>query len=153
MAPNFEIQNLLTEIREGGFKYVAILGGINSGKSRLVGKIVRLLADQPKPARRRCAFVSENPWIFTGSIKENIVFSRHDSSRVDKRRYGRVLDVCALRKDLTTIKNGDAHEIGSQGSNISGGQKRRIALARALYLEADLNIFDDFLSSLNSEIR
>lgn len=61
--------------------------------------------------------------------------------------YNQVLDACALRADLNLLPNGDLTEIGEKGINLSGGQKARIGLARALYQQADIYLMDDPLSS------
>ena len=61
----------------------------------------------------------------------------------EQRRYDDALDACALRDDLAALPAGDATEIGERGINLSGGQKARVALARAVYADADVYVLDD----------
>ncbi len=63
--------------------------------------------------------------------------------------YETVLDACALRPDLTVLPQGDLTEVGEKGVSLSGGQKARIALARAVYARADLYLLDDPLSAVS----
>ena len=78
----------------------------------------------------RMAYLAQQPWIQNATVRENIVFGAKD----DDRRYNEVLDVCQLRSDLKVLPNGDATEIGERGITLSGGQKARIQLARAVYV-------------------
>ncbi|KAF0693729.1 Aste57867_15337 [Aphanomyces stellatus] len=83
------------------------------------------------------------------TIRENILFGLP----YDRVKYNRVLDACALQKDLTLFAAGDRTEIGSKGVNVSGGQKARISLARAAYSEADIFILDSPLSAVDAIVQ
>ena len=72
------------------------------------------------------SYYSQVPWIFAGSIRKNIIFCE----KYDAERYNRVIDVCALKHDLTLLPDADLTLIGERGISLSGGQKARIALAR-----------------------
>ena len=72
------------------------------------------------------------------TLKENITFIND----LDEDRYQRVLDLVSLRQDLQELPKGDRTEIGERGVNLSGGQKARVSIARAMYNEADIYIFD-----------
>ena len=74
-----------------------------------------------------------------GTIRENILFY----SKFEESWYETVVKACQLKNDFENLPNGDLTEIGSTGTNISGGQRARIALARALYKKAEIYIFDD----------
>ena len=67
-------------------------------------------------------------------------------------RYKEILDICQLTPDLEILPGGEFTEVSSNGTNISGGQKARISLARAIYKEADIYLFDDPMSSVDSII-
>ncbi|KAJ6780649.1 hypothetical protein PWT90_01745 [Aphanocladium album] len=97
----------------------------------------------------RLAFVTQNAWMSNDTIKNNIIFG----STLDPIRYKNVLHACALEKDLKTLKDGDHTVIGIKGATISGGQRWRIALARALYSRATLLLLDDVLSAVDAEVR
>ena len=71
---------------------------------------------------------------------------------MDKTRYQKVLDACALQPDLEILNAGDETEIGEKGINLSGGQKQRVSLARAAYSDADIFLLDDPLSAVDSHV-
>ncbi len=94
------------------------------------------------------AYVSQQAWIQNANIQDNILFGRP----LDRKRYNEVLAACALEKDLEIMAKGDQTEIGEKGINVSGGQKQRIAIARAVYADADIYLFDDPLSAVDSHV-
>ncbi|TGO20737.1 hypothetical protein BPAE_0269g00070 [Botrytis paeoniae] len=94
------------------------------------------------------AFVSQTPWIENASIKDNILFGLP----FDPIRYQKVLDACALTKDLHMFDDGDLTEVGAQGISLSGGQKWRLTLARAFYSRAGILILDDVFSALDAHV-
>ncbi|KAG8874159.1 hypothetical protein FRB97_006107 [Tulasnella sp. 331] len=91
------------------------------------------------------AFCAQEPWIQNASIKENILFG----SPYNEDRYRKVLSQCALESDLALFDAGDATEVGEKGLTLSGGQKARVALARAVYSRAKIVLLDDILSALD----
>ncbi|KAH8883932.1 P-loop containing nucleoside triphosphate hydrolase protein [Thozetella sp. PMI_491] len=94
------------------------------------------------------AFVSQTPWIEGGSVQENIVFGLP----MVPRRYRKVLHACALEKDIELLVDGDQTEVGPKGVTLSGGQRWRVALARALYSRAGTIILDDVLSAVDAHV-
>ncbi|KAK6349334.1 hypothetical protein TWF730_010082 [Orbilia blumenaviensis] len=94
------------------------------------------------------AYVSQIPWIENATIKDNILFGLP----FDEKRYTEVLRVCSLTKDMEMLEDGDLTAIGEQGINLSGGQKWRISLARAVYSRAGILIFDDIFSAVDAHV-
>lgn len=94
------------------------------------------------------AFVSQIPWIENASIKDNILFGLPD----DEYRYSKVLEVCALKKDLEMLADGEKTEIGANGINLSGGQRWRVTFARALYSRAGILVLDDIFSAVDAHV-
>lgn len=94
------------------------------------------------------AYAPQEPFIFDATLRENIVHF----APLDGFRYQRVLRACALEKDMEEFPEGDATMLGSRGYRLSGGQRARVALARAVYLEADVYIADMTLSALDAEV-
>lgn len=94
------------------------------------------------------AFVSQQPWIENCSFKDNVLFGLP----FDAIRYRKVIHACALNKDLAMLTDGDATEIGAQGINLSGGQRWRITLARALYSRAGILVMDDIFSAVDAHV-
>lgn len=91
------------------------------------------------------AYVPQQAWLQNASIRDNIVFS----SPFDQLRYDQVLEACSLLPDLAIMEDGDQTEIGEKGLNLSGGQKARVSLARAMYSRAGVLLLDDGELALN----
>ncbi|KAF8888647.1 P-loop containing nucleoside triphosphate hydrolase protein [Infundibulicybe gibba] len=109
-----------------------------------------------------CAYVPQVAWLRNASIKGIIYFLDIDPALLtwlenilfnlplDEERYQRTLEVCALVSDLEILEDGDESEIGERGVNLSGGQKARVSLARAVYSRASLLLLDDVLSAVDA---
>lgn len=128
----------------------AIVGPVGSGKSSILYTILREL-----PLHRgfievggKIAYSSQEPWLFAGTIKQNILFGE----KWDKKKYDKVVKVCALEKDFEQLPYGDRSLVGDRGVSISGGQKARINLARAVYKDADIYLLDDPLSAVDTYV-
>ena len=151
------LSDLDIEIKKG--ELVAVLGETGSGKTCLVNAILNYLDFFPKSKNEKevynivngkISYSSQNPWILNGTVRDNIIFY----NELEIERYKEVLHICQLISDLSQLPGGDMTEISSNGQNISGGQKARISLARAIYKDADIYLFDDPISSvdpINSE--
>ncbi|KAE8143534.1 P-loop containing nucleoside triphosphate hydrolase protein [Aspergillus pseudotamarii] len=91
------------------------------------------------------AFVPQLPWHEAATIRQNILFGLP----LEPGRYRSVLHACALTQDLEHLEHGDLTDIGSNGCKLSGGQKARVALARALYSRAGILLLDDIFSAVD----
>ena len=87
-------------------------------------------------------------WLQNASIRDNILFGLP----CIEKRYKETLKACALDKDLSILEDGDMTEIGEKGITLSGGQKARVALARAVYSRAKNVLMDDVLSAVDGKI-
>src|SRR3569833_3135527 len=94
------------------------------------------------------AYIAQIPWIENASIKDNITFGLP----VDDDRYQKTIEVCALKKDLEMLSDGENTEIGANGINLSGGQKWRVTLARAVYSRAGILVMDDIFSAVDAHV-
>ncbi|OCB86633.1 multidrug resistance-associated ABC transporter [Sanghuangporus baumii] len=92
-----------------------------------------------------CAYVPQTSWLQNASIKDNILFNLP----YVEDRYRKTIDACALVEDLAILEDGDQTEVGERGINLSGGQKARISLARAIYSRASVLLLDDVLSAVD----
>jgi len=92
------------------------------------------------------SYAAQAPFLQHQSIRENILFG----SPYEEERYEAVLDACALRPDLKIFEDGDLTEVGTRGISLSGGQKARVALARAVYARSKCVLLDDPLSAVVS---
>ncbi|RKP05003.1 P-loop containing nucleoside triphosphate hydrolase protein, partial [Thamnocephalis sphaerospora] len=94
------------------------------------------------------AYAAQSAWILSGTVRDNILFG----NAYNAKRMRAVLDACALEEDLRALPHGDMTFIGERGITLSGGQKARISIARAVYSQADLYIFDDPLSAVDPHV-
>eukprot|EP01133_Synstelium_polycarpum_P005288 gene5288-6130_t len=127
-----------------------LVGPVGSGKSSVLSAVLgdmKMLSGH-LALRGTVAYVSQLPWIMNGSLRENILFG----TPYDESRYQNILEICCLLQDIETLPAGDKSEIGEKGINLSGGQKMRLSLARAIYSNADLYLFDDPLASLDANV-
>ncbi|KAK3356308.1 P-loop containing nucleoside triphosphate hydrolase protein [Lasiosphaeria hispida] len=92
------------------------------------------------------AYVSQTPWIENATVRDNILMGLP----YVEPRYHQVLFATCLEKDLDIFSDGDLTDIGANGANLSGGQKWRIAFARALYSRAGTLVIDDIFSALDA---
>jgi len=92
-------------------------------------------------------YCSQTSWLQSMSIRDNILFS----SPYNEGRYRQVLDACALIPDMANFKHGDLSMIGENGIGLSGGQRARVALARAVYSNSRILFLDDPLSALDHQ--
>nr|XP_025851487.1 multidrug resistance-associated protein 1-like [Vulpes vulpes] len=142
------LKNLNIKIPEGAL--VAVVGQVGSGKSSVLSAILGEMEKLTGVVQRKgsVAYVAQQAWIQNCSLQENILFG----SIMQQQFYERVLEACALLPDLEQFPNGDQTEIGERGVNISGGQKHRVSLARAVYSGADIYLLDDPLSAVDVQI-
>jgi ABC-type multidrug transport system fused ATPase/permease subunit len=129
---------------------IAIIGQVGSGKSSLLQAILGELALSGGSINvsGKISYASQEPWVFASTVRQNIVFGRP----FERTRYKEVVRVCALEQDFKQLPYGDLTLVGERGSSLSGGQKARISLARAVYNEADVYLLDDPLSAVDTRV-
>ncbi|XP_066152181.1 probable multidrug resistance-associated protein lethal(2)03659 isoform X2 [Euwallacea fornicatus] len=127
-----------------------VVGPVGCGKSSLLQVILRELPlNMGKlEAPSKISYTSQEPWLFASNIRQNILFGMP----FDKARYAKVVDVCALQRDFEELPFGDKTQVGEKGTALSGGQRARVALARAVYRETDTYLFDDPLSAVDTHV-
>ena len=127
-----------------------IVGRVGAGKSSfleaILGNIWKIHGEVV--VHGRTAYVAQQAWVMNASLKENIVFGH----RWDPQFYERTINACALTEDLKTLPDGDQTEVGERGISLSGGQKARVTLARAVYARADVYLLDDCLSAVDQHV-
>ncbi|KAH8381999.1 hypothetical protein KR009_001320 [Drosophila setifemur] len=131
-------------------QFVGIVGTVGAGKSTLLQAILGELdiISGSVELNGVLSYAPQEPWLLRGSLRDNILFTEP----YDERRYHDVLRVCHLDRDLEHLPAGDATRVGEGGASLSGGQKARVSLARAVYRKADIYLLDDPLSAVDSHI-
>ncbi|KAF9429896.1 ATP-binding cassette, sub-C (CFTR MRP), member 9 [Podila epigama] len=129
---------------------LSVIGRVGSGKSSLIAALCGDLERVSGEIRVRgsVAFVPQQPWIMNDTLRANILFG----NRYDAAFYQQTIEACCLLPDFAMLQDGDMTEIGERGINLSGGQKARISLARAVYSRADIYLFDDPLSAVDAHV-
>ncbi|XDG00923.1 hypothetical protein ABKA04_000538 [Annulohypoxylon sp. FPYF3050] len=127
-----------------------VVGRVGSGKSSLLQSILGDLWKIEGNVRVQgtIAYVAQQPWIMNATVKENIIFGH----RYESNFYEQTVKACALLADFTQLPDGDDTVVGERGISLSGGQKARVALARAVYARADIYLLDDCLSAVDSHV-
>ena len=127
-----------------------ICGKVATGKSALLqallGEMDCLQGQIIRPAKM-IGYCAQTPWLQSMSIRDNILFS----FPYEEARYDQVIEACALKPDFALFKHGDLSNIGENGIGLSGGQRARVALARAVYSRAPILLLDDPLSALDHQ--
>ena len=142
------LKSLNFSVKKGSL--CAIIGRVGSGKTTT---LLSFLNEIPKTTGElrysgSIAYVEQAPSIYPGTLRSNILFGKP----YDEQKYNRVVEAACLIDDFKEFANGDLTEIGEKGVNLSGGQKARTSLARALYSDADIYLLDDPLSAVDSKV-
>ncbi|KZS96802.1 multidrug resistance-associated ABC transporter [Sistotremastrum niveocremeum HHB9708] len=160
----FELQDLDVVFPNG--ELTVVTGPTASGKTALLMALLGEMTMQPPPPGveskllldknphkvlpdglvQTLSYAAQTPWLQHQSIKDNILFG----TPFDQERYDEVIACCALKPDLEVLEDGDRTEIGVRGVSLSGGQKARVALARAVYARTKYVLLDDPLSAVDS---
>ncbi|BHF60315.1 Multidrug resistance-associated protein 7 [Sparganum proliferum] len=149
--------NIDLSISEG--QLIGVVGPVASGKSSLLlaimgelqsqnGQVTYVRGRSGAAATLRFAYVGLTPWLQKGTVRQNILFGEP----TDAEWLQTVVAACGLELDLKKLPHGLDSEIGEAGSLLSGGQRARVALARAIYQRADVYLLDDPLAALDAHV-
>ncbi|XP_046714407.1 ATP-binding cassette sub-family C member 10, partial [Silurus meridionalis] len=145
------LQNLDLSVKKGSL--FVVVGKVGCGKSSLLsaiaGELNRVGGTVYVQGREQgFGLVSQEPWIQHATVRDNVLFGKDFSSDF----YQAVLEACALTADLNVLPNGDQTEVGENGVTLSGGQKSRLTLARAVYMDKDVYLLDDPLAAVDGDV-
>uniref|UniRef100_A0A7S3CY71 ATP-dependent transporter ycf16 n=1 Tax=Palpitomonas bilix TaxID=652834 RepID=A0A7S3CY71_9EUKA len=133
-------------------KVVAVIGAVGTGKSSLLGAILGNMYEVGKKGSVKkngtIAYCAQEPWVLNATMKDNILFGLP----FDQKKYDRTIHACSLTSDIELLPAGDMTEIGERGINLSGGQKARVSLARAVYADPQIVLLDDPLSAVDAHV-
>ncbi|KAJ3815366.1 P-loop containing nucleoside triphosphate hydrolase protein [Lentinula aff. lateritia] len=130
-----------------------VVGPTGSGKTSLLLALLGEMHFAPLsndawfnlPRSGGIAYAAQESWVLNETIRDNILLG----SPYDEDRYRKVIKQCALERDLTLFAAGDETEIGEKGLTLSGGQKARLTLARAVYSKSSILLLDDTMAALD----
>ena len=120
----------------------------STGKITLDGKEVLLTSDE---WRKSIGYVTQSNYLVDDTIKENILFGLSDYSKFDDKRFKKAIKDSQLDIFINQLSEGVNYKVGENGIKLSGGQKQRISIARTLYLNPKVLIFDEITNSLDKE--
>ncbi|KAJ3021115.1 Multidrug resistance-associated protein 4 [Thoreauomyces humboldtii] len=144
------LKGINVTLRKG--QVLGVCGPVGAGKSSLtnaiLGEMFAMPGTQIGLRTRKIAYAAQAPWLVTGSIKDNITFGLP----YDPVWFAKVVTAAAMDRDVARFENGIETIIGERGVTLSGGQRARLALARAVYQDADLVILDDPLSAVDPHV-
>lgn len=142
------LKNIDFSARKGELS--CIVGRVGSGKSSFLGSCLGDLfkVDGKVTIHGSVAYVAQQAWVMNATVRENIVFGH----RWDPDFYNKTIKACALIEDFGQLPDGDNTEVGERGISLSGGQKARLTLARAVYARADVYLLDDCLSAVDQHV-
>jgi ABC-type multidrug transport system ATPase subunit len=147
-----EDKNALKDIDYTAYKgeLSCVVGRVGAGKSSFLQSILGDLwkVKGSVEVRGTVAYASQQTWILNATVKENIIFGY----RYDPEFYEKTVQACALLDDFAQLPDGDETVVGERGISLSGGQKARVSLARAVYARADIYLLDDVLSAVDSHV-
>ncbi|KAF5645690.1 hypothetical protein F52700_2253 [Fusarium sp. NRRL 52700] len=144
---SFTLNNITLDFAHGGLNVIS--GPSGSGKTTLLLSILGETYLESGNVTRPddIAYASQSSWLQNETIQANILFG----SRMEKPRYDRVVEACCLWEDFKDLAAKDMTIVGENGTSLSGGQKARVALARALYCKAPLLLLDDIFAALDAK--
>ncbi|KAG1673337.1 Multidrug resistance-associated protein 4 [Nymphon striatum] len=142
------VKDISFKLNPGDF--ICVIGEVGSGKTSLLKTILKemVVNNGSIKVRGKTAYVCQQSWIFSDTLKNNILFG----SIYDQERYNNIINACCLSMDINMMPHGDETVVGERGIKLSGGQRARVSLARALYYDADVYLLDDPLSAVDAEV-
>ena len=158
-ASGNDLSGISFKVNQG--ETLAVIGATGSGKTTLVGLIPRfydatqgeVLVDGVdvrdytyEALYNKLGYVTQKAVLFSGSIRDNIYFGESAAGEVD---LAKVLELSQAKEFVQKIPEGTEYRIAQLGRNVSGGQKQRLSIARALAREPEILIFDDSFSALD----
>ena len=129
---------------------VVVVGSVGSGKTCLLNAVLNELNDVSGEClvTGDLSYAPQTAWCYAGSVRDNILLA----NEFDHHKFEQVIKACGLQRDLELLPDGDQTMVGEKGYTLSGGQKARICLARAVYNDSDIYLLDDPLSAVDPHV-
>ena len=161
-AEDYVLKNISFTARQA--ETVAIIGSTGSGKSTLLNLIPRFMDASEgevlvdgvnvknyslESLRNKLGYVSQKAVLFSGSITSNVAFGEDKEKSVNDSEIDRAVEIAQGKEFVEKLEGKYEAEIAQSGTNISGGQKQRLSIARAIYRNPEIYLFDDSFSALD----
>ncbi|XP_060078893.1 ATP-binding cassette sub-family C member 10-like [Ylistrum balloti] len=151
LSGTLKLRNINIDIEQG--QLIGVIGKVGSGKSSLLHAVLAEMCREEGQISLRdlhsgFALVAQEAWIQHATIRDNILFGQTFNTK----KYESVLEAAALNMDLRMLPAGDKTEVGENGVTLSGGQKARVSLARALYQDKEIYLLDDPLAAVDAHV-
>lgn len=142
------IRNISLDLKENDL--VLVTGPVGCGKTSLLSTILKELPikEGQITVTGETVYVPQKPWVFSGTVRDNITFGQ----KYKQSKFLTVIKACDLENDINTFPHGDQTVVGERGVLLSGGQRARVGLARALYADGDVYLLDDPLSAVDAKV-
>ena len=161
-ADEYLLKNISFDVSQG--ETVAFIGSTGSGKSTLINLIPRLydatdgevMIDginvkeyEKKTLNNKIGYVPQTAIMFTGTVEENVAYGDNGREKPSLKKVKEAIEIAQAKDFVEKLDNKYQSHIARGGTNISGGQKQRLAIARAIARDPEIYIFDDSFSALD----
>ena len=161
-AENYVLKDISFKAKKG--QTIAFIGRTGSGKSTVINLIPRLydategevLVDnlnvkeyKEQSLNDKIGYISQKAIMFKGTIKENVAFGKKNNKKVSKEKVKKAIEIAQGKDFVEKLPNSYNYSLAESGTNISGGQKQRLSIARAIARDPEIYIFDDSFSALD----
>lgn len=142
------LHNINIDIRPG--ELAVVVGSVGSGKTCFLQALLNEIEKTSGSCilSGKSSYAPQESWCFGATVKQNILLN----NPYDEDKFSHVVKVCGLERDISLFPDGEETFVGEKGYSLSGGQKARVSLARAVYHDADVYLLDDPLSAVDPKV-
>ena len=161
-AEDYVLKDIDFKAKKG--ETIAFIGRTGSGKSTVVNLIPRLydvtsgevLVDginvkeyKEESLNDKIGYISQKAVTFKGTIKENVGFGKKNNKKISEKNIKKAIEVAQAEEFVSKLPGTYSYSLAESGTNVSGGQKQRLSIARAIARDPEIYIFDDSFSALD----
>ena len=142
------LHNINLDIRPG--ELAVVVGSVGSGKTCFLQALLNEIEKTCGSCilSGKSSYAPQESWCFGATVRQNILLN----NAYDEDKFNHIIKVCGLERDLSLFPEGEDTFVGEKGYSLSGGQKARVSLARAVYHDSDVYLLDDPLSAVDPKV-